>query len=225
MHDENLWLEIAWLCLLISLMAIGGANAMVPEIHRYVIEQRGWMRGDEFAALFAIAQASPGPNVLFVAVLGWNVGLNAGGGPSAGWVAWVLALFGVLVTMVAILLPSSVLTYTATRWAHRNRDMRGIKAFKAGMAPIVVALLVCTGWLLTAAHKAMHLQDGRQCHGAPQLHIRVQQAVLVIPSHTTVHRSVLEQVIQLYRCLAPWRTASLIKITVFKAGGHLPMRC
>ena len=45
MHDESLWLEIAWLCLLISLMAIGGANAMVPEIHRYVIEQRGWMRG------------------------------------------------------------------------------------------------------------------------------------------------------------------------------------
>jgi chromate transporter len=45
-----------------------------------------------------------------------------------------------------------VLTYTATRWAHRNREMRGVKAFKAGMAPIVVALLVCTGWLLTAAH-------------------------------------------------------------------------
>ena len=77
MHDESLWLEIAWLCLLISLMAIGGANAMVPEIHRYVIEKRGWMRGDEFAALFAIAQASPGPNVLFIAVLGWNFGLNA----------------------------------------------------------------------------------------------------------------------------------------------------
>ena len=77
MHDESLWLEIAWLCLLISLMAIGGANAMVPEIHRYVIEQRGWMRGDEFAALFAIAQASPGPNVLFIALLfmGWLWGM------------------------------------------------------------------------------------------------------------------------------------------------------
>jgi chromate transporter len=54
--------------------------------------------------------------------------------------------------MMGIMLPSSVLTYMATRWAHRNRDMRGVKAFKAGMAPIVVALLVCTGWLLTAAH-------------------------------------------------------------------------
>ena len=69
-------------------MAIGGANAMVPEIHRYVIEQRGWMRGDEFAALFAIAQASPGPNVLFITLIGWKV---------AGWpgaVASTVAMCG-----------------------------------------------------------------------------------------------------------------------------------
>ena len=100
----------------------------------------------------ALAQASPGPNVLFVAVMGWNVGLNAGGGLGAGSRAWTLGILGVLVMMLGIMLPSSVLTYVATRWAHRNRDMRGVKAFKAGMAPIVVALLVCTGWLLTAAH-------------------------------------------------------------------------
>jgi chromate transporter len=54
--------------------------------------------------------------------------------------------------MVGIMLPSSVLTYTATRWAHQNRDLRAVKAFKTGMAPIVIALLICTGWLLTAAH-------------------------------------------------------------------------
>jgi chromate transporter len=90
--------------------------------------------------------------VLFVALLGWNVGLNAGGGPSAGWLAWALAFLGVLVTMVAIMLPSSVLTYTATRWAHRNRELRGVRAFKTGMAPIVIALLIATGWLLTGSH-------------------------------------------------------------------------
>ena len=50
------------------------------------------------------------------------------------------------------MLPSSVLTYTATRWAHRNRDLQAVKAFKTGMAPIVIALLISTGWLLTAAH-------------------------------------------------------------------------
>ena len=79
-------------------------------------------------------------------------GLNAGGGPGAGWTAWSLALLGVVVTMVAIMLPSSVLTYTATRWAHKNRELRAVRAFKAGMAPIVIALLIATGWLLSAAH-------------------------------------------------------------------------
>jgi chromate transporter len=91
--------------------------------------------------------------VLFVALLGWNVGLNAGGGPAAGWPAWSLAFLGVLVTMVAILLPSSVLTYTATRWAHHNRELRAVRAFKTGMAPIVIALLIATGWLLTGSHE------------------------------------------------------------------------
>ena len=66
MHDESLWLEIAWLCLLISLMAIGGANAMVPEIHRYVIEQRGWMRGDELLKRIEARARAQGIKTLFV---------------------------------------------------------------------------------------------------------------------------------------------------------------
>ena len=57
-----------------------------------------------------------------------------------------------LVTLVAIMLPSSILTYTATQWGHRNRELRAVRAFKAGMAPIVIALLIATGWLLSAAH-------------------------------------------------------------------------
>ena len=61
-------------------------------------------------------------------------------------------MLGVLVTMVAIMLPSSVLTYTATRWAHHNRELRAVRAFKTGMAPIVIALLIATGWLLSVAH-------------------------------------------------------------------------
>jgi chromate transporter len=64
----------------------------------------------------------------------------------------VLALAGVAVAMLGILLPSSVLTYSATQWAHRNRELRAVRAFKTGMAPIVIALLMATGWLLTAAH-------------------------------------------------------------------------
>ena len=99
-----------------------------------------------------MAQAAPGPNVLFVGLMGWNVGLNAGGGPSGGWHAYALALLGMAVTMAGMLLPSSVLTYSATRWAHKNRELRAVRTFKTGMAPLVVALLIATGWLLTAAH-------------------------------------------------------------------------
>lgn len=80
----------------------------------------------------ALSQAAPDSNVLFIAVLGWNLGLNAGHS-----VAW--ALFGVGVCLFATLLPSSVLTYTATRWAHHNRDKRSVKAFKQGLAPVVIA--------------------------------------------------------------------------------------
>ena len=54
-------------------------------------------------------------------------------------------------TMAGILLPSSILTYSATKWAHKNRELRAVRAFKTGMAPIVIALMMATGWLLIAA--------------------------------------------------------------------------
>ena len=147
------WLDLFTHFASLSLLAVGGAITTAPDMHRYLVLQNGWLSETQFSSSIAISQAAPGPNVLFVAVLGWNVGLNAGGGPSAGWVAWALALCGVLVTMVAILLPSSVLTYTATRWAHQNRELRAVRAFKTGMAPIVIALLIATGWLLTGSHE------------------------------------------------------------------------
>ncbi len=136
----------------LSLLAVGGAITTAPDMHRYLVGEQGWLSDAQFTSSIALSQAAPGPNVLFVALLGWNVGLNAGGGPSAGWLAWALALLGVLVTLVAIMLPSSILTYTATQWGHRNRKLRAVRAFKAGMAPIVIALLIATGWLLSAAH-------------------------------------------------------------------------
>ncbi|MFC7434501.1 chromate transporter [Hydrogenophaga bisanensis] len=136
----------------LSLLAVGGAITTAPDMHRYLVGEQGWLSNEQFSASIALSQAAPGPNVLFVALLGWNVGLNAAGGPAAGLTAWWMALLGVLVSMSATLLPSSVLTYAATRWAHRNRELRSVRAFKAGMAPIVIALLVATGWLLSAAH-------------------------------------------------------------------------
>ncbi len=149
--DVN-WLDLFLHFLALSLLAVGGAITVAPDMHRYLVTQHQWLSDAQFTASIALSQAAPGPNVLFIALLGFNIGLNAAGGPQAGAHAWALGLFGVLVTMVAILLPSSVLTYTATRWAHHNRELRAVRAFKAGMAPIVIALLIATGWLLSAAH-------------------------------------------------------------------------
>ena len=125
----------------LSLLAVGGAIITAPDMHRYLVGERGWLTDAQFNSSIALAQAAPGPNVLFVALMGWNVGLNAG----SHW----LGLLGVFLAMLGILLPSSTLTYVAARWGHRNRERRSVRAFKAGMAPVVVALLVATGWVMT----------------------------------------------------------------------------
>ncbi|PIT77785.1 chromate transporter [Limnohabitans sp. B9-3] len=136
----------------LSLLAVGGAITTAPDIHRYLVDETHWLSDTQFTSSIALAQGAPGPNVMFVALMGWNVGLNAAGGLAAGWHAVGLALWGVLITMVGILIPSCTLTFVATQWAHRNRELRAVKAFKAGMAPIVIALLIATGWLLTGDH-------------------------------------------------------------------------
>ena len=137
----------------LSLLAVGGAITAAPEMHRYLVDETAWLSEAQFTSSIALAQAAPGPNILFVALMGFNVGMNAGAGLGGGWISVALACLGVLLTMLGIMLPSSILTYTATRWAHQHRDKIGIRAFKSGMEPIVIALLLSTAWLLTLSHK------------------------------------------------------------------------
>ena len=137
----------------LSLLAVGGAITTAPDIHRYLVDETHWLSDTQFTSSIALAQGAPGPNVMFIALMGWNVGLNAGGGLAAGWPAVALALWGVFITMVGIMIPSCTLTFVTTQWAHRNREMMAVKAFKSGMAPIVIALLIATGWLLTGNHE------------------------------------------------------------------------
>lgn len=138
------WLGLFAHFLMLSLLAVGGAITTAPDMHRYLVEQQQWLTDAQFTASIALAQAAPGPNVLFIALLGWSVGLNAGG--------MLTGLLGVFVTMFGILLPSTTLTYLAARWSHRNRELQAVRAFKQGMAPIVIALLLSTGWILAGAH-------------------------------------------------------------------------
>lgn len=134
------WLHLFAQYMLLSLLSVGGAISTTSDMHRYLVDQNGWLTQSQFNASIAIAQAAPGPNVLFVALMGWNIGLNTG--------SYWAGLFGVVVTMVGIMLPSTTLTYLAAQWGHRNRQLRWVRAFKQGMAPIVIGLLIATGWVL-----------------------------------------------------------------------------
>lgn len=132
--------------LLLSLLAIGGAIATAPDMHRYLVVEQKWLSDTQFSSSVALAQAAPGPNLLFVAVLGWNL---------AG-------ALGVLVSMLGILIPSTTLALGASRWARERRTTRGVRAFVAGMAPLTLGLLVATGWLLAEPF----VGDGQQRLGA-----------------------------------------------------------
>lgn len=126
------WLSLFAHFALLSLLAVGGAIATAPDMQRFVVGEKGWLSDAAFTGSLALAQAAPGPNVIYVAVVGFNVG----------------GLAGVAATMAGTLLPSSTLAYAVARWGERNRASRWLRAFTTGMAPLTLGLLVATGWIL-----------------------------------------------------------------------------
>ena len=126
------WFALFTHFLSLSLLAVGGAITTVPDMQRFVVRDQHWLTDAQFTASVALAQAAPGPNVLFVAVIGFNIG----------------GMAGVLATMAGTLLPSTTLALTVTRWGDRNQQSRGLRAFTTGMAPLTIGLLLATGWIL-----------------------------------------------------------------------------
>ncbi|OWQ93089.1 chromate transporter [Roseateles aquatilis] len=133
------WQDLGALCLhflMLSLLSIGGAITTAPDMHRYLVAERHWLTDTQFTSSIALAQAAPGPNILFVAVLGFNVS----------------GLAGAAAAMLGIMLPSTLLVVAATRWARANRDHIGVRSFTVGMAPLTLGLMIATGWLLAAPY-------------------------------------------------------------------------
>jgi chromate transporter len=122
--------------LAMSVLAIGGAIAVAPEIHRYLVDERHWIDDAQFTSAIALAQAAPGPNLLFVPVLGHAI---------AG-------LPGALVALVGILIPSTTLAMAASRWGSKRRETIGVRAFVAGMAPVTIGLLLSAGTVLSVPY-------------------------------------------------------------------------
>lgn len=144
--DLSDWLTLLHHFFIMSMLSIGGAISTLPEMHRFLVDQHHWLTEAQFNASVAIGQASPGPNVLFIVLLGWNIGINSGG-MLTGFVA-------VAVAMTGILIPSTTVAFLASGWLSQNSHLNSVRAFKQGLAPIVVALLIATGWILASTHPA-----------------------------------------------------------------------
>jgi chromate transporter len=131
-NESNVLWQLAWGFMAISLIAVGGGIAVVPEMHRLVVEVHGWMSDARFAQLFALAQAAPGPNVLVVGLIGWQV---------AGFV-------GMLVATLAMTVPAGFLAFGFFRLRARLRGSAGLRLVERGLVPIAVGLILAAGILL-----------------------------------------------------------------------------
>jgi len=129
----SLLIALALLFSQLSLIAFGGGNAILPEMERQVVDIHHWMTAQQFGAMFALAQAAPGPNMMVVTLVGWHV---------AGWQ-------GVLVTSLAKFGPSSVLAGVALRLWDRHKDKPWRHIVQAGLVPITVGLVASSAAIIT----------------------------------------------------------------------------
>lgn len=130
-----LLLALALIFTELSLLAFGGGNTILPEMQRQVVQVHHWMTARQFSALFALAQAAPGPNMMVVPLVGWHV---------AG-------LPGLLVTSLAKFGPSSILTATALHAWERFKDRPWRRIVQSGLVPITSGLVSASAALITQA--------------------------------------------------------------------------
>jgi chromate transporter len=135
MNSSPSLVEVGLYFLMISLMAIGGANAVIPDMHHQLVEVRGWLSSNEFVSLVALSQAAPGPNVLIVSLLGWKV---------AG-------LSGALVATAAMCIPSSLMTFFFARFWQRFQQAHWRAAVQGGLVSVTIGLILASGYVLTRA--------------------------------------------------------------------------
>jgi chromate transporter len=120
---------------LMSLFAIGGANSAVPEMHRVAVEVEHWMTERQFTDVFALAQVTPGPNVIIVALIGYHV---------AG-------VSGALVATLAMCGPTCLFAFYIGRVWERFKDAPWRVAIQAGLLPISIGLIFASAFVVVWA--------------------------------------------------------------------------
>ena len=116
----------------LSIFATGGALALASDMHRYVVDQHGYLSHSQFVNSIAVAQAAPGPNLLFVTVMGWQI---------AG-------LPGALATTLGLALPAMVWPFLVSRLGRMAQFKRALTALQRGLGPLAIGLMASTCWLL-----------------------------------------------------------------------------
>jgi chromate transporter len=116
----------------LSLLSVGGMPSVIPEMHRYVVESKGWISHTDFMEMFALGQAAPGPNVLITSLIGWKIA----GVP------------GAFVTLIAMCGPAAVLSYWVAGVWERKKDAPWRAIAQRAMAPMVVGLILSGGFVL-----------------------------------------------------------------------------
>ena len=125
-------LEIALYFSLLSLISVGGLSSVLPEVQRIVIDVEHWVTPEQFIQLYAVGQASPGPNILVVSLIGWK---------AAG-------LAGALVALIAMCGPAAALSYWVAGLWDRFKDSDWRKAIQRAMVPLVSGLTLSGGFVL-----------------------------------------------------------------------------
>jgi chromate transporter len=113
-------------------VAIGGPSTILPEIHRYLVEVHQVLTNREFAEIYTLAQVAPGPNVMYVTLIGWHL---------AGW-------RGALATTLPLLVPASTLTLLVGHLNQRYPEARLARAIRRGLTPITLGLMLASATIL-----------------------------------------------------------------------------
>jgi chromate transporter len=139
--NNNPLLTLAGYFALLSLFAVGGANAAIPEMHRVAVDVMHWMNDRQFADMFAMAQLSPGPNIIIVTLIGYHV---------AG-------LAGAAVATAAMCGPTCLVAFFVARTWDRFKDAHWRIAIQAGLVPVSLGLIGASAFVLarTADHNVI----------------------------------------------------------------------
>ena len=121
--------------LMLAFFAVGGAPSILPEMHRYVVDVHGWLTSTQFVELYTLAQVAPGPNVMYIPLIGWHV---------AGWA-------GACATTVAFIAPSVTLTLIVAHLHRRHPTAPFAVALRRGLTFITIGLVFASGWIMMGA--------------------------------------------------------------------------